>query len=44
MFYTWGVPDDPLVRKVYAAAILVTVIGQERVLVPSKDFPKPPFP
>ena len=34
----------PLVRKVYAAAILVTVLGQERGLVPSEDFPKPPFP
>ena len=43
-FYTWGVPDDPLARKVYGAAILVTVLGQKRGLVPSKDFQKPLFP
>ena len=34
----------PLVRKVYAAAILVTVLGQERGLVPSEYFPNPLFP
>ena len=44
MFYTWGVPDYSLARKIYAAAILLTVLGEERGLVPSKDFPKPPFP
>ena len=42
--YTWGVPDDLLARKVYAAAILVSVLGKERGLVPLKDFQKPPFP
>ena len=31
----------PLVRKVYATAILVMVLGQERGLVLSEDFPKP---
>ena len=43
MFYTWGVPNDLLARKVYAAAILVSVLGQERGLVPSEVFPKPPI-
>ena len=33
-----------LVRKVYDAAILVTVLGQEKGLVPSEDSPKPPDP
>ena len=32
-----------LARKVYDAAILVMVLGQEGGLVPSKGFPKPPF-
>ena len=32
-----------LARKVYDAAILVMVLGQEGGLVPSEGFPKPPF-
>ena len=32
-----------LARKVYDAAILLTVLGQEGGLVPSEGFPKPPF-
>ena len=39
-----GFSISALVRKVYAATILVSVLGQESGLVPSKDFPKPPFP
>ena len=32
-----------LARKVYDAAILLTVLGQEGGLVLSEGFPKPPF-
>ena len=32
-----------LARKVYDAAILVMVVGQEGGLVSSEGFPKPPF-
>ena len=42
--YQVGVYQNRLLaRKVYDAAILGTVLGQEGGLVPSEGFPKPSF-